>query len=80
MPMKPPLLSDFYMLELYFEQPETAQFYEDLSRRYGAQALKKAVMAGYLVGKQLTCGPDCGRKLLWLSDKGRQKAQTQTLN
>jgi len=68
------MLSDFLALELYFEQPETIQFFEDLSKRYGTAPLKKALRAGYLMHCTIKCGKNSGKIALWLSEKGRQKA------
>lgn len=68
------MLYDFLLLEQYYEAPETIRFYEDLSRRYGAEPIKKAVEAGDLVSRRVLCGPNCGRVMFWLSEKGRQKA------
>lgn len=69
------MISDLYLLETCFDGPDTAQFYEDLSRRYGARALREAIQAGYLSGRRIICGPDCGRQLFWLSESGRKAAQ-----
>lgn len=68
------MLSDFLLLETYFEGPETVQFYEDLSRRYGAKAVAMAERAGDLIKRPVMCGPFCGKQMVWLSAQGRQKA------
>ena len=68
------MLSDFLLMESYFERSETAQFFEDLSKRYGEGSVAKAVAAGDLIRRRIICGPDCGRWLFWLSDQGRAKA------
>lgn len=68
------MLSDFLLLETYFEGPETVQFYEDLSRRYGERAVKVAEHAGDLIKRPIVCGPFCGKQMVWLSEQGRQKA------
>jgi hypothetical protein len=70
------MLSDLLLLEIYYDAPETARFYEDLSRRYGGEALAAALSAGYLTGRKVLIGPDAGRWLFWLTDKGRSKAGT----
>lgn len=73
------MLSDFLALELYYEQPETIQFFEDLSKRYGTAPLKKAIAAGHLVHRTIKCGPNSGKIAFWLSEKGRQKALENTI-
>jgi hypothetical protein len=72
------MLSDFLVLERYYDAPETALFYEELSQRYGVNAIKKALQAGYLMTRRVMYGPDCGRVMFWLSEKGREKAQMET--
>ena len=73
------MLSDFLLLEEYYETPQTAMFYEDLSRRYGAESLCKAIEAGYLVCKKVKCAQQ--RKIMfWLSESGRLKARGENLN
>ena len=77
------MLSDFLLLETYFEGPETVQFYEDLSRRYGRASVDMAQRAGFLITRPVLCGPYCGKQMVWLSDSGRQqaiKASTQSLS
>ena len=68
------MLSDFLLLETYYEGPETVRFYEDLAERYGIAPVKKALAAGHLIQRRIVCGPDCGRLIFRLSDKGRRRA------
>ena len=68
------MLSDFLLLETYFEGPETVQFYEDLSKRYGRSSVDMAQRAGFLVTRPVLCGPYCGKQMVWLSELGRQQA------
>lgn len=74
------MLSDFLLLETYFEGPDTVQFYEDLSKRYGANAVDMAERSGFIVAKPVLCGPYCGKKMVWLSDTGRRQAITASSN
>lgn len=69
------MLSDFLMLEEFFGKRAGAQFFEDVSRHYDAASLKKALLSGDVVWRRITCGPDSGRLLLWLSQQGRKKAR-----
>ena len=67
------MLSDFLTLEIYFGHEASAQFLEDLSRKYGAPTIKKALRTGDLEHRKIQIGPDQGRLLVWLSDKARQR-------
>lgn len=70
------MLSDFLILEEFFDQSSAVQFFEDLSKRYGPEAVIKAIAKGELCFKKILCGPDRGRHLVWLSQTGRFKAQS----
>jgi hypothetical protein len=67
------MLSDFLTLEVYFGHEASAQFFEDLTERYGKKPIENALKAGDLVKKKVLIGPDTGRDLVWLSEKGREK-------
>lgn len=69
------MLSDLLLLETYYESQNSVQFLEDLSRRYGPEAIRRAVSAGEVICRRVNCGPECGRFLLRLSDKGRRRAE-----
>lgn len=68
------MLSDLLILELYYDHPACAQFFEDVARKYGTEAVRKALRAGDIVARPVVVGPDSGRILLGLTDKGRQSA------
>lgn len=68
------MLSDLYILEHYYESPHAALFFEDLSRRYGGGAVEAALKAGHIAQRLITHGPQRGRMLLWLTEKGRREA------
>lgn len=71
------ILSDFLTLERYFSNNESAQFFEDCSKKYGTKPLQKYIQAGELACRKIHIGPDIGKKLIWLTSKGRQKAETR---
>lgn len=68
------ILSDFLTLESYFSNEESAQFFEECSCKYGTRPIMKCIKAGELACRTIHIGPDSGKKLLWLTEKGRQKA------
>ncbi len=68
------ILSDFLTLEVYFSGEEAACFFEDASKKYGAKPLQACIEAGDLICRAVRMGPDAGRLVVWLSDKGRTKA------
>lgn len=72
---QPMILSDFLTLELYFDNQESAQFFEECSKKYGKNVIQKCIKAGELACRRVYLGPDTGKKLLWLTPQGRQKAQ-----
>jgi len=69
-----PMLHDFLLLELYFGPPESAQYFEDTLRKYGRNALERAVKDGLIALRRVQLGPDSGRVLCSLSPKGRRAA------
>jgi hypothetical protein len=70
----PAMLYDFLLLEIYYGAPDTARFYEELSQRYGGAVVAGALGAGYVACRRVLIGPDRGRLLVWLTDKGRHLA------
>jgi len=65
------MLSDFLTLELYFGSPESALFFEDVSKKYSPAQIQKAVKKGDIVLKRLKFGPDKGRLVCLLSPQAR---------
>ena len=66
------MLSDFLTLEVYFGAPESAQYFEDLVKRYGQKCTLRALKQG-----DITCRHLClnsGKLAVWLTDQGRHKA------
>ena len=70
------ILSDFLTLESYFANDESAQFFEDCTRKYGIKPIQKCINAGELACRKIHIGPDAGKMLLWLTAKARQNAST----
>lgn len=68
------ILSDFLTLEAYFSNEESARFFEECSCKYGARPIMQYIKSGELACRTIQIGPDSGKKLLWLTEKGRQKA------
>ncbi|MGH1399224.1 MAG: hypothetical protein ACRBCT_08435 [Alphaproteobacteria bacterium] len=67
------ILSDLLTLELYFSSVESALFFEESVRKYGHETVKKCITAGEIVARKIYIGPDAGRTLLCLTEKGRLK-------
>lgn len=72
------MLSDFLLLESYYDTPESVQLYEDLTRKYGRKAVQKAVEAGYIVCGRLSCGAKNPNRFFWITEKGRKQAESKT--
>ena len=68
------ILSDFLTLEVYFDNDESARFFEECTHKYGISPVQKCLKAGELACRKIHIGPDSGKTLLWLTEKGRQKA------
>jgi hypothetical protein len=67
------MLSDFLTLELYFGAPESALFFEDLTKHHDDGDIKHALKKGDVVCKRIVFGPDRGRMIYSLSEQGRAK-------
>ena len=68
------MLTDFLLLEVYYGSGAAALFFEDVSNRYGVPAIQKAIRKGELAARQVLLGPDAGRWVVTLTDKGRNGA------
>ena len=68
------ILSDFLTLEVYFDNHESAQFFEECSKKYGVDTLNKYIHGGELECRPIHIGPDTGKNLLCLTQKGRELA------
>ncbi len=69
------MLSDLLLLEIYYGSGAAALYFEDLSERYGASAIRRAMRKGEIMARQVLLGPDSGRWLVALTDKGRAAGQ-----
>jgi hypothetical protein len=68
------MLGDLYVLETFYGAPESAQFFSDLAKRYGQDSVEKSLKCGDIEGRPINIGPDTGRRLIVLTEQGRQKA------
>ncbi len=68
------MLSDFLTLELYFGSPNAALYFEDLVKNYGRQKAERAIADGDVKCRPLRLNGRM-RRLTWLSEQGRSKAQ-----
>lgn len=68
------MLADLMLLEIYYGSGSAALYFEELSRRYGVQPVRRALKAGEIITRKVLLGPDCGRLLVSLTEKGRKAA------
>jgi hypothetical protein len=68
------MLSDILLLEVFYGSGSAALFLEEITSRYGLAPLQKALRAGELALRQVLLGPDRGRWIVALTDKGRNSA------
>lgn len=66
------MLSDFLSLESVFGRNAATMFLDEIIEKYGEKNLQKSLSKGYLENRTIYIGPDSGRVLCWLSEKGRQ--------
>lgn len=71
------MLDDFLSLENMFGRQQAAIFIDDLLARYSVQDVTHALEEGLVERRMICIGPDCGRCVCYLSDKGRQIACAQ---
>lgn len=72
------MLSDFLLLETYYDTPQTTRPYEVLVKQYGVKALHAALRANYLICKPCGCHKrEKPTLLFWLTENGRRAAQSQ---
>ncbi len=69
------MLSDLLSLERCFGKFEAVMFMEEIEDTYGELLVEEAIDAGHLEWRMVCIGPDCGRRLCWLSEKGREVAR-----
>lgn len=68
------MLSDLLILESYYGHPACAQFFDDVTRQYGTRAVRQALRDGDIAARPVLVGPDSGRLLVELTEKGREAA------
>ncbi len=68
------MLFDFLLLETYYDSSQSVQAYEDMARKYGVAAVRRAIEAGYIRCHRGGCNALRGAALFWLTDKGRVQA------
>ena len=68
------MLSEFLLLERYFEKPDRMRCYEDLEEKYGTQDVQSALEAGYIACKRSYCSSIEASMYLYLTDLGRHAA------
>ena len=69
------MLEDLLMVNTYFE-PHFRAFYEaDLIRRYGEKSIRRAIRNGELEHRWLPCGQGRRRCVVWLSERGCERAR-----
>ena len=71
----PPVLTDLFLLQHYFEEAGAAMYREDFIRKYGASELRAALTAGLIEERCLPCRGGGEKALCRLSDKGRREAE-----
>ncbi len=71
------MLSDFLTLEAYFGSESAALYFEELSQKYNTGRIWEAVQRGDLHCREIRLGPEKGRWIYWLSEKGRGKALSE---
>lgn len=69
------ILSDFLTLESYFSNDESSQMFEDCTQKYGIETIQRYIKAGALACRKIYIGPDAGRLIVSLSEKGRELAK-----
>ena len=68
------MLNDFLLLEMYFDQTQSAQYIEDVIRKYGRDPVRAAIRKGHLKLRTLMFGPEKGKTVCYLSEQGRNLA------
>lgn len=69
------MLKDLLAVSGYFDWIETHFYEDDLVRRYGREAVMRAVQAGWLRHGWIPCGRGRRRCVVRLSPEGRRAAQ-----
>lgn len=68
------MINDFLAIEQLYDRSETALYIDEVLLNYKEQDVTSAIQAGYIQTRTVCIGPNCGRVLCWLTEKGRCKA------
>lgn len=68
------MINDLYELEELYGRAEGALYVDEMLVNYNEQVLTSALEQGLLETRTVCIGPNCGRILCWLTEKGRCKA------
>lgn len=71
------MLNDFLSLENMFGPQGAVVFIDDLLARYDVEDVTNALEEGLVERRMICIGPDCGRCVCYLTEKGRQIACAQ---
>lgn len=74
------MLSDILSLESLFSKEGRAIFMDELIAHYGRDSVVDALKLGHIETRRIYVGPDLGRDLCCLSDKGRFVAQQSSFH
>ncbi len=74
------ILTDLYTLEIYYGANHAAGFWSDLTQHYEHDSLSQALRNGDITMRRIYVGPDSGRRILYLTEQGRQKVQSLAQN
>jgi hypothetical protein len=69
------MIQDFLALENMYEQNEATLYMDEVLQNYDTKEFTSAVTHGFLETRTVCIGPNCGRVLCWLTEKGRCKAR-----
>lgn len=69
------MLHDLYLLSVYFEPVQAVQFEDDLTRRYGSDAVNDALGRGLIERVCAPCAEGRARAFCRLSALGQRMAQ-----
>jgi hypothetical protein len=64
------MLHDLYLLSCYFEPTQAVLYEDDLNRRYGVDAVRDAVRAGFVELYCAPCAKSPGKFFCRLSQRG----------
>ncbi len=69
------MIVELMSLETLHGYEETTFYMDEMIKYYAFEEIKHALEKGDIHARKIYIGPDCGRVLCWLSEKGRRKAE-----